>query len=60
MSSENVETLKYDDVCKTLTITYRGGSIWEYAPVSQEAFAKVVAVVHELTRCNFTVGVKVT
>jgi len=36
----HAQTVEYDIKTQTVTVCYDGGSVWQYAPVSQESWSK--------------------
>lgn len=63
-SLTNIETIRYNEAVNVLSITYKGGSIWDYHPVNPETYAALIASeslvrsIHTALRQGTVVGTK--
>lgn len=61
---DNVKQVVYNQDNNIMTVTYSGGSIWDYHPINPETFTQVMAAdslaraVHQVLRAGNAVGIK--
>jgi len=64
MGLEHIEHLEYREAGNILTVTFRGGTVWDYHPVNPEIYAEIIRAdslhraVNRLIRDGKTVGIK--
>ena len=64
MGLEHIECLEYHEAGNILTVTFKGGTVWNYHPVNPEAYAEIIRAdslhraVNRLIRDGKTVGIK--
>lgn len=63
-SLTNIEAISYKEDANILSVTYKGGSKWDYHPVNPETYAALIASeslvrnVHAVIRQGTVVGTK--